>query len=77
ANFEKFAITTPEAVAKKIVGAILHNRKLVTTSADGAFAHFMQRVSPMGGHALMGTIYRKVSDPRQFAKLRDLGPPSE
>ena len=74
ANFEKFAITTPEAVAKKIVGAILHNRKLVTTSADGALAHFMQRLSPMGGHALMGTIYRKISDPKQFARLDDLKP---
>lgn len=74
ANFEKFAITTPEQVAKKIVGAILHDRKLVTTSADGALAHFMQRVSPMGGHALMGTIYRKVSDPKQFARLKGLAP---
>jgi len=69
-NFEKFALTTPEAVANKIIGAILHNRALVTTSADGVFAHLMQRLAPVSGHSLMGAIYRKVSDPQQFASLR-------
>ena len=68
-NFNKFAITTPEAVAKKIVGAILHNRALVTTSPDGVFAHLMQRLAPIAGQSLMGRIYRKVSDPKQFAHL--------
>jgi NADP-dependent 3-hydroxy acid dehydrogenase YdfG len=71
-NFDKFAITTPEAVAKKIISAILGNRSLVTTSPDGAFTHFMQRLAPVSGHALMGKVYRKVSDPKQFASLNRL-----
>lgn len=68
-NFNKFALTTPEAVANKIIGAILHNRALVTTSPDGVFAHLMQRLAPISGQSLMGKIYRKVSDPKQFARL--------
>lgn len=68
-NFDKFAITTPEKVAHKIVGAILHKRPLVTTSPDGAFMHLMQRLSPISGQSLMGKVYRKVSDPKQFASL--------
>lgn len=71
-NFEKFALTTPEAVANKIIGAILHNRSLVTTSADGVFAHMMQRLAPVSGQSLMGAIYRKVSDPKQFLSLDKL-----
>ncbi len=72
ANFEKFAITTPEAVARKIVSAIRHKRALVTTSPDGAFTHLMQRLTPVGGHKLMNLVYRKVSDPSQFASIRSL-----
>jgi NADP-dependent 3-hydroxy acid dehydrogenase YdfG len=72
ANFEKFAITTPEAVADKIIGAILRKRARVTTSADGALTQWMQRLSPVGAHALMGTVYRKVSDPAQFRGLAQL-----
>jgi short-subunit dehydrogenase len=68
-NFEKFALTTPEAVAHKIIGAVLHNRALVTTSPDGVFAHLMQRLAPVQGQSLMGAIYRKVSDPKQFLTL--------
>jgi NAD(P)-dependent dehydrogenase (short-subunit alcohol dehydrogenase family) len=71
-NFEKFAITTPETVANKIVGAMLRNRSLVTTSPDGAFTLLMQRLAPVSGHALMGKVYRKVSDPKQFASLNTL-----
>ena len=72
ANFEKFAFTPPEAVAKKIVSAIHRNRALVTTSPDGAFTQVMQRLTPVGGHALMNKVYRKVSDPVQFASLAKL-----
>lgn len=72
ANFEKFAFTPPEAVAKKIVSAIRRNRALVTTSPDGAFTQVMQRLTPVGGHVLMNKVYRKVSDPVQFASLAKL-----
>ena len=72
ANFDKFAFTPPEAVAKKIVSAIRRNRALVTTSPDGAFTQVMQRLTPVGGHALMNKVYRKVSDPVQFASLARL-----
>lgn len=75
-NFEKFAITSPEAVAGKIIGAILRNRSLVTTSADGALTQFVQRLAPVSGHALMGKVYRRISDPQQFASLNQLKPRS-
>lgn len=74
-NFDKFALTTPEAVANKIIGAILHNRALVTTSPDAAFTHLMQRLSPVAGQSLMGAVYRKVSDPKQFSTLEKLRQP--
>lgn len=72
ANFEKFAFTPPETVAKKIVSAIRRKRALVTTSPDGAFTQVMQRLSPVGAHALMNKVYRRVSDPAQFASLAKL-----
>lgn len=71
-HFEKFAITTPEHAAKKIVKGILSNKKVVCTSADSKFAQIMSRVSPMGGNALMAWVMRKVASPKLYAKLDEL-----
>jgi len=68
-HFEKFAITTPEAVAKKIVKGILRNKKQLTTSADSKFAQIMSRISPMMGHALMAYVMRKVANPKLYKRL--------
>jgi short-subunit dehydrogenase len=71
-HFEKFAITTPEQVARKVVKGILRNKKQVCTSADSTFAQVMGRISPMGGNALMGWVMRKVASPKLFARLDEL-----
>jgi short-subunit dehydrogenase len=68
-HFEKFAITTPEAVARKVVKGILSNKKQVCTSADSKFAQIMSRLSPMWGHALMAFVMRKVANPKLYARL--------
>ena len=72
-HFEKFAITTPEQVARKVVKGILRNKKQVCTSADSTFAQVMGRLSPMGGNALMAWVMRKVAHPKLFTRLNGLG----
>lgn len=71
-HFEKFAITSPEHAAKKIVKGILAGKKQICTSADSKFAQFMSRLSPMGGNALMAWVMRKVASPKLYAKLDQL-----
>jgi short-subunit dehydrogenase len=71
-HFEKFAITTPEQVARKVVKGILGNKKQICTSADSKFAQIMGRISPMGGHALMAFVMRKVANPKLYARLDEL-----
>ena len=68
-NFEKFARMPPEAVAKKITAGILSNRRLVTTGVDGMLQGLLQRLAPAFGYWLMATAYRKIADPKLFAKL--------
>ena len=71
-NFEKFAITSPEKVARKIINGILAGRQTVVTSADSRASQIFQRLAPGAGHALMAKVYRKVSDPKLFERLRQL-----
>ena len=71
-HFEKFAITTPEHAARKIVKGILANKKQVCTSGDSKFAQIMGRLSPMGGNALMAWVMRKVASPKLYARLDSL-----
>jgi short-subunit dehydrogenase len=71
-HFEKFAITTPEHVARKVVKGILSNKKQVCTSADSKFAQVMSRLSPMGGHKLMAYVMRKVANPKLYRRLDEL-----
>ncbi len=73
ANFEKFAVTSAETVARRILNAVRKNRTSVTTSADAKLMHLLQRLSPAVGNRLMGLIYRKVSDPKLFTRLDQLG----
>ena len=68
-HFEKFAITLPEAAARKIVKGILSGKKQICTSPDSKFAQIMGRISPMGGNALMAWVMRKVASPKLYAKL--------
>jgi short-subunit dehydrogenase len=72
-NFEKFAVTSAETVARRILNAVRKNRTSVTTSADAKLMHLLQRLSPAVGNRLMGLIYRKVSDPKLFTRLDQLG----
>ena len=71
-HFEKFAITTPEQVARRVVRGILGNKKQICTSADSKFAQIMGRISPMGGHALMAWVMRKVANPKLYNRLDEL-----
>jgi NADP-dependent 3-hydroxy acid dehydrogenase YdfG len=71
-NFEKFATTLPEAVAARIIAAILAKRPVVVTGADGHALSFFQRAAPVWGTRLMAAAYRKISDPRLFERLRSL-----
>lgn len=68
-NFDKFARMSPEMVAKKIISGILGNRRLVTTGVDGMLQSLMQRLAPGFGYWLMATAYRKIADPKLFARL--------
>lgn len=68
-HFEKFAITTPEQVARKVVTGILRKRKQVCTSADSTLSQVMSRLSPMGGNALMAWVMRKVANQKLYARL--------
>ncbi|HEX5805873.1 MAG TPA: SDR family NAD(P)-dependent oxidoreductase [Macromonas sp.] len=68
-NFEKFASTPPEAVSAAIIKAMLRNKPHVATGVDGKFMAFMKRVAPRFGHYLMGAVYRKIGDPKLYARL--------
>ena len=72
-NFEKFATTPAEKVARAIVEAILRRRSVVVTGADGKALSLMQRLSPGVGYRVMAAAYRRISDPQLFARLRSLG----
>lgn len=72
-NFDRFASTTPEAVAHAIVDGIRHKRRTVVTGMDGKALGVMSRVSPSGGYRLMAAAYRKVADAQLFAALDGLG----
>ena len=71
-HFEKFAVTSPEHAARKIVKGILAGKKQVCTSADSKFAQIMSRLSPMGGNALMAWVMRKVASRKLYARLDGL-----
>lgn len=71
-NFDRFAKTLPETVARKMISAILHNKPLVATGTDGRALAFLQRAAPLLGHRLLGAAYRKISDPKLFARLNEL-----
>ncbi len=71
-NFEKFASTPPEKVARAVVSAILHRRAVVVTGVDGKALGVLQRLAPRTGYKLMAAAYRRISDPQLFARLRQL-----
>jgi hypothetical protein len=68
-NFEKIATVPPEKVAKAMMAAILKNRRMVATGADGFLFGLFQRISPALGYRLMGMVNRKFADPKLFARL--------
>jgi short-subunit dehydrogenase len=68
-NFDRFATMPPEKVAKKLASAILANRRMVTTGIDGKLQAILQRLAPGFGYWLMATAYRKIADPKLFARL--------
>jgi len=72
-NFEKYAVTTPETVARRIINGILRRQHVILTSADGRLMQFFHRVAPGFGHYLMGKVYRRISDPKLFQRLGQLG----
>ncbi|WP_182915932.1 SDR family NAD(P)-dependent oxidoreductase [Massilia cavernae] len=71
-NFDKFASTLPDAVAAKIVAAILNYRTKVVTGMDGLAMSFFNRAAPRTGHWLLGAAYRKIGDPKLYARLAEL-----
>ena len=72
-HFEKFAITTPEHAARKIVKGILAGKKQICTSGDAKFTQIMSRLAPMVGNALSGWVMRKVANQKLYARLDELG----
>ena len=53
----------------------LHTTRPLTTVAtgpDGKLMAFFSRVAPRTGHFLLGAVYRKIGDPKLFARLRQL-----
>jgi NAD(P)-dependent dehydrogenase (short-subunit alcohol dehydrogenase family) len=71
-NFERFATTPAEKVARKIVAAIEHRRPVVVSGVDAHFLNWFARLAPRAGYKLMAAAYRKVSDPKLFAGLKAL-----
>ncbi len=71
-NFERFAITAPEAVARKIIAGIKAKRHSVATGIDGVGLVWMTRHFPRMAHRAMNYAYRRSADPAQFALLTSL-----
>ena len=71
-NFDKFATTSPENVARAMMKAILSNRRQVATGNDGKALSFLQRVAPAFGYWVMSAAYRKIADPKLYARLDSL-----
>lgn len=65
-NFEKFASTSPEAVAAAIVNGIKKRKARVVTGKDGKLTVALAGLFPTGAHKLMGWAYRKIGDPEQY-----------
>jgi NAD(P)-dependent dehydrogenase (short-subunit alcohol dehydrogenase family) len=65
-NFEKFASTTPEAVAAAVIKGVKKRKPRVVTGMDGKSTVALAGWFPSGAHKLMGWAYRKVGDPDQF-----------
>lgn len=71
-NFDKFAFTPAEVVARKIIAGIRAKKAFVMPSPDVRLMQFMQRLAPSAGINLMGKMYRRISDPKLFSRLRQL-----
>jgi short-subunit dehydrogenase len=71
-NFERFAITTPDTVARKIIAAIRAKRHSVATGIDGVGLVWMTRHFPRTAHRAMNYAYRRSADPAQFTGLASL-----
>jgi len=71
-NFDRFATTTPEAVARQIIRGIKRGKARVKTGADGKALVLLGQLLPVTAHRLMGWTYRKIGDPAQFAYIDGL-----
>jgi NADP-dependent 3-hydroxy acid dehydrogenase YdfG len=67
-NFERFAITSPETVARKIIAAIKAKRHSVATGLDGVGLVWMVRHFPRTAHRAMNYAYRRSADPAEFGR---------
>ena len=61
-----------EKVAQEMMRGILKNRRRVATGIDGKLQALMQRLAPTFGYWLMSTAYRKIADPKLYARLDSL-----
>jgi NAD(P)-dependent dehydrogenase (short-subunit alcohol dehydrogenase family) len=68
-NFERFARTTPQTVADKIVRGIKAKRHSVTTGIDGTGLVWLTRHFPRTAHRTLNFAYRRSAEPSQFAVL--------
>jgi NAD(P)-dependent dehydrogenase (short-subunit alcohol dehydrogenase family) len=71
-NFNRFATTTPETVARRTIAGIKRGKARVKTGIDGKFTVFLGQLFPVTAHRLMGWAYRKVGDPAQYAFIDGL-----
>jgi NADP-dependent 3-hydroxy acid dehydrogenase YdfG len=76
ANFERFAITKPEDVAKKIIRAIQGKKPRVSTGVDGVGLVWLVKYFPRVAHWAMNTAYRRSASAEQFAVLNSMAKPS-
>lgn len=71
-NFDRFATTTPEEVARQIVRGIKRGSPRVKTGIDGKLLVLLGQLLPVSAHRLMGWTYRKIGDPAQFTYIDGL-----
>lgn len=72
ANFNRFARTSAETVARKVIHAIRKGKGRVITGADGKLSVWLGQAAPGFAHRLMGWAYRKVGEPEQYRHIDSL-----
>jgi len=68
-NFERFAKTSPDKVAAKIIHGIKTKSRRVSTGLDGVGLIWFAKYFPATANKIMNFAYRRTGDAEQFIKL--------